>query len=71
MATYRTRQAVINLLESRRGLKPMKFFAREIGITPQLLTMVVAGERTPGTRILRYLGLEKVTLYQEKSHGQN
>ena len=55
----------IDVLESRlQGRKAVEV-AREMGISPQFLSMVRYGVRPPPEPILRWLGLERVVIYQK------
>jgi len=37
---------------------------RQCGVTTQAISLVMTGQRNPGPKILRFLGLEAVTVYR-------
>jgi hypothetical protein len=62
--TYLTHADVITLLRQKQGAASMEEFAAAIGITNSLLYMVYLGKRKVGSKIMKFLGLEKVVLYK-------
>lgn len=43
--------------------------AREIGISPPHLCEVLAGRKPPGTKIRKFLGVEKQVTYRRNDRG--
>lgn len=43
-----------------------KAFADKVGISPQYLHDILAGKRSPGKAVLKFLKLQSVTLYVSK-----
>ena len=59
--TALTRCQVIELLKAKRGARTLEPIAAGIGVTFQYLGHVInGGTRTPGERVLRWLGLREV-----------
>lgn len=54
-----TLEQLINLLREKQGNRTQVELANELGITPQFLSDIYAGYRTPGEKVLEALGLEK------------
>lgn len=60
---------LIALLKSRiRTAGTQKTFAKQIGISPQYLSDVLAGRRMPNRQILKALGYECVPCYKRIYH---
>lgn len=52
----------IKMLRKRQGKRSLRALAREIGCAAPYLSDVYRGRRTPGPKILAFLGLTKVAL---------
>lgn len=50
----------ITLLKERQFGLSLRQYARQIGISAPYLSDVYRGNRRPGPKILKYLGLEKI-----------
>lgn len=67
---YLTHAQVVELLVSRKGDRPIGELALDIGISRSMLTNILGGfRRADGERVLKYLGLEKVTMFTYKRTG--
>jgi transcriptional regulator with XRE-family HTH domain len=64
-----TEQDVVNIMRKRQGDRTQAELAEDLGITPQHLSDIFLGRRTPGPIILEKLGLEKEVLYRAKKNG--
>lgn len=62
---YLTVDEVRQLLESRKGSRTQEDLASDIGISYQYLGHILRGVRVPGERVLKFLGLKRVILYQK------
>lgn len=60
---YYTREDVNKMLKQRQGTKLNAEFAGQIGISPQLLSCIYLGTRTPNGKVLKFLKLKKSLLY--------
>lgn len=54
-----TEQQVVAELESMKGSLTLQEFSASIGVSFQYLAKVLNGERTPGDKILEYMGIVK------------
>ena len=54
-----TRTQVVGLLAEKKGRKPLRLFADEIGVSATYLSDVFRGTREPGPTILELLGVER------------
>lgn len=61
---YLTSEEVIAMMKNRQGGKPQSEFAEEMDVSPQLLSEIYRGNRSPGTKILKNLGVEKCVVYR-------
>lgn len=59
-------KAVVGLLRKAQGTRSVGQLSREIGCSTAYVSDVYAGNRTPGPKILEYLGLEKAITYKKK-----
>lgn len=68
--TALTRHQVIELLKAKRGSRTLESIAAEIGVTFQYLGHVIDdGTRTPGEKVLKWLGLREVKgVWYEREH---
>jgi transcriptional regulator with XRE-family HTH domain len=57
---------VLAMLKQRQGVRDQNTFAKEIGISFQLLSDIYRGTRNPGQQVLRYLDLEKMVAYRKR-----
>lgn len=55
---------LIELLKKRQGKRPVRAFARELGISHVYLMHIYAGRRDPGLAVLSKLGLEREIVYR-------
>jgi len=62
--TYLTEKQVVDLLRAKKGSQTQAEIASRMGISMQYLGHILRGIRSPGQKVLKYLGLKKVTLYQ-------
>ncbi len=58
--------AVRNLLRKAQGDRSIGQLSRDIGCSTAYVSDLYAGNRTPGPKILDYLGLEKQITYKKK-----
>lgn len=63
--SYYSAEDVVKMLKVRQGTKTQEEFASEIGISFQLYSNVALMSRSPGKKILKFLGLRKVVLYEK------
>ena len=52
----------ISMLKEKQGDRSIRQFAKKIGCSHAYLAYVMKGERPPGPKILKYLGLQKIKL---------
>lgn len=64
------RERVLYLLREKRGPRTLTQAARQIGVTVGYLCNVMAGRKRPGAKILKWLGLVAVEVYQFKSNNR-
>ncbi len=64
MEKYLRKDDVVAELARRRGDQTLQDFAAVVGVSYQLLAKVLNGEQDPGPKILQYLGLESIKLYE-------
>ena len=57
---------VLAMMRQRQGVRDQNTFAKEIGISFQLLSDIYRGTRNPGQQVLKYLDLEKVVAYRKR-----
>jgi len=62
--TYFTIDDVKKVLRAKQGSRTLEEFAAEVGVSFQLISNILLDRRAPGTKILKYLGFRKVTLYR-------
>jgi transcriptional regulator with XRE-family HTH domain len=55
--------------EIQRARVTQNEFARQLGISPQFLSDILKGNRSPGTAVLERLGLEKRVIYRRIRNG--
>lgn len=55
-----TEREVLEMLRDRLGAGEQKAFAERVGITPQHLSDVLAGRRSPAGKLVEFLGVEDV-----------
>ena len=56
---------LIGLLNEKKGERTVTEFAEELRISPPMLSNILCGHRrADGPRVLRYLGLKKVEMYE-------
>jgi transcriptional regulator with XRE-family HTH domain len=58
---------IIELLKTMQGTKSQIEFAKEIGISAPYLSDIYHGNRAPGVKVLRKLGLQKNVEYVKVS----
>ncbi|HEY8461966.1 MAG TPA: helix-turn-helix transcriptional regulator [Blastocatellia bacterium] len=65
--------ALMTLDELREKLRPCNFaiIAERLGVTRQAVSLIVAGKRKPGPRILKKLGLQQVIAYRQIRRSGN
>lgn len=61
---YLSTADVVAMMKSRQGGKQQSEFAEEMKVSPQLLSEIYRGNRSPGTKILKNLGVEKCVVYR-------
>ena len=66
MPTYLTVDDVVTLLKSARGERTLEDFCRDVDVSYQFLSHVERGVRQPGKKMLKYLGLVRITLYRQE-----
>lgn len=59
---------VVDMLAKKRGARPWRELAAEIGCSAAYLSDVINGRRDPGPKILDFLGLERV-LVKKRNKG--
>lgn len=59
---------VVDMLAKKRGARPWRELAAEIGCSAAYLSDVINGRREPGPKILDFLGLERV-LVKKRNKG--
>lgn len=67
MSTLLTRAEVLGLIRAEINGSPAAEWARQNGVSQQQLSDVLNGNRTPGPKVLKPLGLEKVVGYRRAS----
>lgn len=55
---------VITLMRQRQSVKQQNDFAKEMGVSAQLLCDIYKGNRNISPAILDFLGLEKIVVYR-------
>lgn len=61
---YYTLEEVVKLLKQAQGSKTITDLASDIGVSMQLLSAVLAGNRKPAGKILKYLKIKKAIVYR-------
>ena len=67
---YLTVEDVVKLLKEARGDRTLEEFARLIGVSYQFCAHIERGVRQPGKKVLKYLGLQKITRYVYVRNGK-
>ena len=58
-----TQDEVLDLLRARLSETGEAKLAEEIGVSRTLLNKIKRGERTPSAKVLKFLGIERLTVY--------
>ena len=66
MKTY-SHKEILDLLKRKQGDRNCAQFAREVGITKSYMGDILKGKRTPGPKVLRYLGLQCAIIPKSKT----
>jgi len=64
MKKWLTHAELIGRLKKRQGKRPVREFARELGISHVYLMHIYKGRREPGITVLEKLGLEREIVYR-------
>jgi hypothetical protein len=64
MPDYLTVEEVVTLLKKERGELTLEQFAKIVGVSYQFCAHIERGVRQPGKKVLKFLGLEKLTRYR-------
>jgi hypothetical protein len=59
-----TEDQVVNLLITAKGNEPLETFAPKLNASFQYVARVIARDRKPGPKILKWLGLRKKVTYE-------
>jgi transcriptional regulator with XRE-family HTH domain len=60
-----THEELVALLNEKKGEKTVTEFAEELKISPPMLSNILCGHRrADGPRVLKFLGLKKVEMYE-------
>jgi hypothetical protein len=61
----------IELLNQKKGHRPLRELAAEIGISVPFLSYVLNRQRDPGPKVLKFLGIERTeTVVYRKINGR-
>jgi DNA-binding XRE family transcriptional regulator len=70
MPEYLTVEDVVKLLKEARGEQTLEQFAKKVGVSYQFCAHIERGVRQPGKKILKFLGLKKLTHYTYIKNGR-
>lgn len=61
---YLTHADLLSLLNEHKGSRQLDDFASEVGVSSSLMSNILCGYRKAhGSKVLKYLGVKKVTMY--------
>ena len=68
---YLNHDDLLTLLKERKGDKQLDQFAAEVNVSPSLLSNILCGYRKAhGAKVLKFLGVKKVTMYSFIREGK-